>query len=61
MASEQYGRHSCWLVNQVWYPVDRTPVRDLLDRERWADQVLAYDPNRPLLDRFITHRKEDDA
>jgi len=50
----QYGRHSCWQVNNVWYPPDRVPVRQLLEREKWADKVLSYGP-RPLLDRFVSH------
>lgn len=58
MRVEQYGRHSCWRVNTVWYPVDRTPVRELLEREDWARKVLAYGPTR-LSDRFVSHRKED--
>lgn len=55
----QYGRHACWQVNHVWYPVDRMPVRELLDRENWADAVLAYGP-KPLLERFVRHRKDGD-
>lgn len=55
----QYGRHSCWQVNGVWWPHDRTPVRELLDREDWTRKVLAFGPV-PLAERFVSHRKEDE-
>lgn len=54
---EQYGDHACWQVNGVWYPVTRTPVRDLLERENWTQRVLARGPI-PLSDRFVSHRPE---